>query len=86
MNVRVLKSLYDVRSQTTTPAVEKGKPAYSIGAFAARVEALVADDRALIERLICFANAHDLKMAQDNNEVLERTLLSVRLLRKVKWR
>ncbi|KAJ8583250.1 hypothetical protein M405DRAFT_867173 [Rhizopogon salebrosus TDB-379] len=44
MDVRALKSLYDVGSQPATPAVEQGRFAFSIDAFVARVEALVADD------------------------------------------
>jgi hypothetical protein len=53
---------------------------FSIEAFAQRVQALVADDRALIERLIRFAQAHDLlkknaeraqKLAQESGAALE---------------
>jgi myosin heavy subunit len=58
-------------------------------AFAARVQALVTDDRALIERLIRFAQAHDLlkknaeraqKLAQDSNLALETYQRQVRTL------
>ncbi|KAG1735686.1 Up-regulated during septation-domain-containing protein [Suillus paluster] len=81
MDVRALKSLYDVRSPASPPADQsKGKGTFSIEAFVARVQALVIDDRALIERLIRFAQAHSLlkknaeraqKLAQDSNTALE---------------
>ncbi|KAH9174506.1 Up-regulated during septation-domain-containing protein [Lactarius sanguifluus] len=53
-----------------------GPGTFSVEAFALRVQALIADDRALMERLIRFAQAHDLlkknaeraqKLAQDSN-------------------
>ena len=53
---------------------------FSIEAFALRAQALIADDRALMERLIRFAQVHDLlkknaeraqKLAQDSNAALE---------------
>jgi len=62
---------------------------FSLDAFAARVQALVADDRALIERLIRFAQAHDLlkknaeraqKLAQESNMALETYQKQVRTL------
>ncbi|KAG0702418.1 Up-regulated during septation-domain-containing protein [Suillus ampliporus] len=80
MDVRALKSLYDVRSHPATPPAEQRKGTFSIEAFVARIQALVVDDRALIERLIRFAQAHDLlkknaeraqKLAQDSNTALE---------------
>ena len=54
-----------------------------------RVQALIADDRALMERLIRFAQAHDLlkknaeraqKLAQDSNAALETYQRQVRTL------
>ncbi|KIJ69803.1 hypothetical protein HYDPIDRAFT_104420 [Hydnomerulius pinastri MD-312] len=75
MDIRSLKALYDSKS---AQAAVGGN--FSLEAFAARVHALVIDDRALIERLIRFAQAHDLlkknaeraqKLAQDSNTALE---------------
>jgi hypothetical protein len=75
MDVRSLKAVYDSKS---TQAAVGGN--FSLEAFVARVQALVIDDRALIERLIRFAQAHDLlkknaeraqKLAQDSNAALE---------------
>ena len=37
-----------------------GPGAFSVEAFAQRVQALISDDRAVMERLIRFAQAHDL--------------------------
>jgi hypothetical protein len=62
---------------------------FSVEAFAMRVQALIADDRALIERLIRFAQAHDLlkknaeraqKLAQESNAALETYQRQVRTL------
>jgi hypothetical protein len=53
---------------------------FSVEAFAQRVQALISDDRALMERLIRLAHAHDLlkknaeraqKLAQESNSALE---------------
>lgn len=75
MDVRSLKALYDTKS----PQAAVGG-AFSFDAFVARVQALVIDDRALIERLIRFAQAHDLlkknaeraqKLAEESNAALE---------------
>ncbi|KAF8267438.1 Up-regulated during septation-domain-containing protein, partial [Lactarius quietus] len=66
-------------SGTGTPGsphspVGEGAGTFSVEAFALRVQSLIADDRALMERLIRFAQAHDLlkknaeraqKLAQD---------------------
>jgi chromosome segregation ATPase len=88
MDVRALKSLYDVRPQppltptsaTSPPLLDHSKGTFSVEAFVSRVQALIVDDRALIERLIRFAQAHDLlkknaeraqKLAQDSNTALE---------------
>ena len=62
---------------------------FSVEAFAERVRALIADDRLLIERLIRFAQAHDLlkknaeraqKLAQDSNAALETYQKQVKTL------
>jgi hypothetical protein len=99
LDVRSLKTLYsnkDGANGTPVPisprtiAGGKGNSApFSIEAFAARVQALVADDRALIERLMRFAQAHDLlkknaeraqKLAQDGTHALETYQKQVRVL------
>ncbi|KAG1806337.1 Up-regulated during septation-domain-containing protein [Suillus plorans] len=87
MDVRALKTLYDTRPQPPTPtsatsrsSPKQSKGTFSVEAFVSRVQALVIDDRALIERLIRFAQAHDLlkknaeraqKLAQESNTALE---------------
>lgn len=62
---------------------------FTIEAFTARVQALIADDRALIERLLRFAQAHDLlkknaeraqKLLQEANAGLETYQKQVRML------
>jgi hypothetical protein len=92
--VRALKALYD-SSRTGAP----GSPlsnvntypssGFTIEAFANRVQALITDDRALIERLLRFAQAHDLlkknaeraqKLAQEGNTALETYQKQVRTL------
>ncbi|PCH40902.1 hypothetical protein WOLCODRAFT_137063 [Wolfiporia cocos MD-104 SS10] len=84
MDVRTLKTLYDPRS---LPPPAAGT--FTVEAFAARVQALVADDRALIERLVRFAQAHDLlkknaeraqKLAQETNVALETYQKQVKML------
>ncbi|KAG6373773.1 Up-regulated during septation-domain-containing protein [Boletus reticuloceps] len=75
MDIRSLKALYDPKS----PQTAVGGP-FSLEAFVARVQALVIDDRTLIERLIRSAQAHDLlkknaerarKLVEDSNVALE---------------
>jgi hypothetical protein len=62
---------------------------FTVEAFASRVQALITDDRALIERLLRFAQAHDLlkknaeraqKLAQEGNMALETYQKQVRTL------
>jgi hypothetical protein len=62
---------------------------FTVEAFATRVQALITDDRALIERLLRFAQAHDLlkknaeraqKLAQEGNAALETYQKQVRTL------
>lgn len=78
MDVRSLKNLYDPKGYALSGNVAVGT--FSIEAFVERVQSLVTDDRALIERLIRFAQAHDLlkknaeraqRLAQDSNVALE---------------
>jgi hypothetical protein len=66
-----------------------GPGMFSVEAFAQRVQALISDDRALMERLIRFAQAHDLlkknaeraqKLAQESNAALETYQKQVRTL------
>lgn len=90
MDVRSLKTLYTPAA--AAPNGSGGAPgvgAFTVEAFAARVQALVADDRALIERLIRFAQAHDLlkknaeraqKLAQESNAALETYQRQVKTL------
>ncbi|KAK7062161.1 Up-regulated during septation-domain-containing protein [Favolaschia claudopus] len=87
LDVRSLKSLYDPRTPSSpTPG---GNGAFSVDAFVSRVQALITDDRALIERLVRFAQAHDLlkknaeraqKLAQDGSAALETYQKQVRTL------
>lgn len=86
LDVRSLKSLYDLRlgaSSSSNPGT------FTVEAFAARVQALVADDRSLIERLLRFAQAHELlkknadraqKLAQEGSTALETYQKQVRML------
>ena len=91
MDVRSLKSLYDstkIQSRPGTP----GSPSmsgFTIEAFVSRVQSLIADDRALIERLVRFAQAHDLlkknaeraqKLAMDTSAALETYQKQVKAL------
>ncbi|KAI0265949.1 Up-regulated during septation-domain-containing protein [Gloeopeniophorella convolvens] len=95
MDVRALKSLYSPGggAGAGTPGSPRspvdGGGTFSVEAFAARVQALIADDRALMERLIRFAQAHDLlkknaeraqKLAQESNGALETYQRQVRAL------
>ncbi|KAF4575300.1 hypothetical protein EYR40_004962 [Pleurotus pulmonarius] len=93
LDVRSLKTLYD--PNTTNPSTSRSAffpgstSTFTIEAFAARVQSLVADDRALIERLLRFAQAHDLlkknaeraqKLAQESNVALETYQKQVKML------
>lgn len=100
MDVRALKTLYTpgvsgssaggpVDRASTPPPTADGMGVFSVEAFAQRVQALISDDRALMERLIRFAQAHDLlkknaeraqKLAQDSNAALETYQRQVRTL------
>lgn len=73
LDVRSLKTLYEsARAGSSHAAVGAGGP-FSFEAFAARVQALIADDRSLIERLIRFAQAHD--MLRQNADRAQRLAL-----------
>ncbi|KAJ7246565.1 Up-regulated during septation-domain-containing protein [Mycena haematopus] len=87
LDVRSLKALYDPR--TPSSPTPNSSSSFSVEAFAARVQALISDDRALIERLVRFAQAHDLlkknaeraqKLAQDGSGALETYQKQVRTL------
>lgn len=86
LDVRSLKALYDPKGNYTSPAVS-GE--FSLEDFATRVQALIQDDRALVERLIRFAQAHDLlknnaeraqKLAQESSMGLETYQKQVKTL------
>ncbi|KAI9000693.1 Up-regulated during septation-domain-containing protein [Trametes punicea] len=88
MDVRSLKTLYDPNGFPLS-ARPNTSETFTVEAFAARVQALIADDRALIERLIRFAQAHDLlkknaeraqKLAQESNAALETYQKQVKML------
>ena len=75
--MRSLKNLYDPKGYALS---SNFGGSFTVEAFVERVHALVTDDRALIERLIRFAQAHDLlkknaeraqKLAQDSGAALE---------------
>ncbi|KAF7981709.1 hypothetical protein HWV62_32291 [Athelia sp. TMB] len=85
MDVRSLKTMYNPQTHPTTP----NSAVFSVEAFAARVQALIQDDRSLIERLLRFAQAHDLlkknaeraqKLATESNNALETYQKQVRVL------
>ena len=72
LDVRSLKTLYESTRAGSSSAVGAGGP-FTFEAFAARVQALIADDRSLIERLIRFAQAHD--MLRQNADRAQRLAL-----------
>ncbi|PVF93720.1 hypothetical protein CPB86DRAFT_714806 [Serendipita vermifera] len=91
LDVRALKALYDPRNNASSPLFNNNSnPAdFSIDAFAQKVQALVADDRAIIERLLRFAQSHELlknnaeraqKLAQESSLGLETYQKQVKLL------
>ncbi|EJD48518.1 hypothetical protein AURDEDRAFT_112954 [Auricularia subglabra TFB-10046 SS5] len=86
LDVRQLKALYDPRNAFPSPAVMNE---FSVDAFVQRVSALLADDRALIERLIRFAQSHEhlksnaeraQKLAQESTMGLETYAKQVKAL------
>ncbi|EJD01560.1 uncharacterized protein FOMMEDRAFT_126587 [Fomitiporia mediterranea MF3/22] len=86
LDVRLLRTLYDGRPSYQTVDTSSQ---FTVEAFAARVQALIADDRALIERLVRFAQAHELlkqnadraqKIAQESSVALETYQKQVKAL------
>lgn len=87
LDVRSLKSLYD-----TSMPVHPGsttKPPFTFDSFVERVTALLADDKAIVERLIRMASGHDLlktnaerarKLALDSSQGLETYQKQVKTL------
>lgn len=91
MDVRSLKTLYNpATGHPSSPSLSSPAAGnFTIEAFVERVHALISDDRALIERLIRFAQAHDLlkknaeraqKLAQESNIALETYQKQVKTL------
>lgn len=91
LDVRSLKSLYESTRQTDTssPNNNNNNGTFTIEAFAAQVQALINDDKALIERLVRFAQAHDMlkknadraqKLAREGTLALETYQKQVRML------
>ena len=86
MDVRALKSLYGFNNATSrtpgsphSPLADGTTATFGVEAFALRMQAFIAYDRALIERFILFAQAHDSlkknaghvqKLAQDSTSAL----------------
>ena len=88
LDLRSLKSLYDATRQTPTSSVHHNGT-FTIEAFAEQVQALINDDRSLIERLLRFAQAHDMlkknadraqKLAREGTLALETYQKQVRML------
>lgn len=86
LDVRTLKTLYDQKQGFVSPYVD-GQ--FNIEEFVRMVHALINDDRALIERLLRFAQSHDLlrnnaeraqKLAQESSKGLEMYQIQVRSL------
>lgn len=86
LDVRALRALYDPKA-SSFPSTPLGE--FSVEAFSKRIQALVADDRALIERLIRFAQSHDLlktnaeraqRLARDSSQALETYQKQVKAL------
>jgi len=91
LDVRALKALYDPRSNSPSPIFNtlSNPNDFNIDEFGQRIQALVADDRAIIERLLRFAQAHDLlknnaeraqKLAQESSMGLETYSRQVKAL------
>ncbi|KAJ3850940.1 Up-regulated during septation-domain-containing protein [Lentinula lateritia] len=87
MDVRSLKSLYD--STKNPSSISSPLHEFTLSSFISRVQSLLTDDRLLIERLLRFAQAHDLlkknadraqKLASEANSGLETYSRQVRIL------
>jgi chromosome segregation ATPase len=79
--------LYDTRTPSSPNPAPNGP--FSVDAFVSCVHALIADDRAQIERLVRFPQAHDLlkknaehaqKLAQEGSAALETYQKQLRML------
>jgi hypothetical protein len=88
LDVRSLKSLYDSPSMPTYPNLSPKEP-FTVEAFVERVNSLLADDKAIIERLIRMASGHELlkanaerarKLALDSSQGLETYQKQVKTL------
>ncbi|KAJ3755650.1 Up-regulated during septation-domain-containing protein [Lentinula raphanica] len=87
LDVRSLKSLYD--STKNPSSISSPISEFNLPSFVSRVQSLLTDDRLLIERLLRFAQAHDLlkrnadraqKLASEANSGLETYQRQVRIL------
>jgi hypothetical protein len=87
LDLLALKALYDTRTPSSPNPAPNGP--FSVDAFVSCVHALIADDRAQIERLVRFPQAHDLlkknaehaqKLAQEGSAALETYQKQVRAL------
>lgn len=87
LDVRSLKSLYD--STKNPSSISSPQSEFTLSSFISRVQSLLTDDRLLIERLLRFAQAHDLlkknadraqKLASEANSGLETYSRQVRIL------
>ncbi|KAJ4465176.1 Up-regulated during septation-domain-containing protein [Lentinula edodes] len=87
LDVRSLKSLYD--STKNPSSISSPQFEFTLSSFISRVQSLLTDDRLLIERLLRFAQAHDLlkknadraqKLASEANSGLETYSRQVRIL------
>ncbi|QRV72680.1 Up-regulated during septation protein [Ceratobasidium sp. AG-Ba] len=85
-DIRSLRTLYDPNGPFLSPA-PPGK--FNIDSFATKVRGLIADDRAIIDRLLKFASTHDLlktnaekaqKLAQESTVSLRTYQEQVRTL------
>lgn len=83
--MRSLKALYDPRNAASSPPTEE----FTIDAFVARVRSVLVDDQAIVERLVRFAQAHDLlknnaeraqKLAQESTVGLDTYQKQVKTL------
>lgn len=88
LDVRSLKSLYDSPSMPAYPNSSPKEP-FTVEGFAERVNSLLADDKAIIERLIRMASGHELlktnaerarKLALDSSQGLETYQKQVKTL------
>lgn len=88
LDVRSLKSLYDSTSMPTYPHSPSKQP-FTVEAFVERVNSLIVDDKAIVERLIRMASGHELlkanaerarKLALDSSQGLETYQKQVKTL------